>query len=80
MAKAYRRFSIKFKLEGAEAYLAGEGSFEGLATKADVDHLLVPYSRTKCHAGELSLDLVREEDSVETAQRRARAEAGSAHC
>jgi transposase len=51
-----------------EAYLAGEGSLKGLATKAGVDHSLVHYWLKKYHAGELSLDQLREEESVETAQ------------
>ena len=68
MAKTYRRFSIQFKLGVVEAYLAGEGSLKGLATKAGVDHSLVHYWLKKYHAGELSLDLLREEESVETAQ------------
>ena len=66
--KTYRRFSTEFKLGVVEAYLAGEGSLKGLATKAGVDHSLVHYWLKKYHAGELSLDLVREEELVETAQ------------
>jgi transposase-like protein len=65
--KAYRRFSTKFKLGVMEAYLAGEGSLKGLATKAGVDHSLVHYWLKKYHAGELTLDLQREEESVGTA-------------
>jgi transposase-like protein len=68
MAKTYRRFSTEFKLGVVEAYLAGEGSLKGLATKAGVDHSLVHYWLKKYHAGELSLDLLREEASVEDAQ------------
>ena len=68
MAQTYRRFSTEFKLGVVEAYLAGEGSLKGLATKAGVDHSLVQYWLKKYHAGELSLDLLREEESVETAQ------------
>lgn len=64
MAKTYRRFSTEFKLGVVEAYLAGEGSLKGLATKAGVDHSLVHYWLKKYHAGELSLDLLREEASV----------------
>ena len=66
--KTYRRFSTEFKLGVGEAYLAGEGSLKGLATKAGVDHSLVHYWVKKYHAGELSLDLLREEASVEDAQ------------
>ena len=66
--KTYRRFSTEFKLGVVEAYLAGEGSLKGLATKAGVDHSLVHDWLKKYHAGELSLDLLREEESVETAQ------------
>ena len=68
MATTYRRFSTEFKLGVVEAYLAGEGSLKGLATKAGVDHSLVHYWLKKYHAGELSLDLFREEASVEDAQ------------
>ena len=44
-----------------------EGSLQGLGTKADVDHSLVHYWLKTYHAGELSLDLMRVEASVETA-------------
>jgi transposase len=64
----YRRFSREFKLGVVEAYLAGEGSLKGLATKAGVDHRLVHYWLKKYHAGELSLDVLREEQLVETEQ------------
>ena len=37
------------------AYLAGEGSLKGLATKAGADHSLVRYWLKKNYAGELSL-------------------------
>ena len=67
-SKTYRRFSTEFKLGVVEAYLAGEGSLKGLATKAGVDHSLVHYWLKKYHAGELSLDLLREEQLVETEQ------------
>lgn len=66
--KTYGRFSTEFKLGVVEAYLAGEGSLKGLATNAGVDHSLVTYWLTKYHTGELSLDIQREEESVETAQ------------
>ena len=66
--KTYRRFSTEFKLGVVEAYLAGEGSLKGLATKAGVDHSLVHYWLKKYHAGELTLDAQREEDLIETAQ------------
>ena len=49
-----------------EAYLAGEGGLKGLATKAGVDHSLVHYWLKQYHAGELSLDLLREEESEPT--------------
>jgi transposase len=67
--KTYRRFSTEFEFEMAEAYPAGGSSLKGLATKACVDHSLVHYWLKKYHAGELSLDIQREEESVETAQR-----------
>ena len=66
--KTYRRVSSEFKLGVVEAYLAGEGSLKGLATTAGVDQSLVHYWLKKYHAGELSLDVLREEESVETAQ------------
>jgi len=37
-SRTCRRFSTEFKLGVVEAYLAGEGSLKGLATKAGVDH------------------------------------------
>lgn len=67
-SKTYRRFSTEFKLGVVEAYLAGEGSIKSLATKAGVDHSLVHYWLKKYHIGELSLDLHREEEMLETAQ------------
>lgn len=67
-SKTYRRFITEFKLGVVEAYLAGEGSIKGLATKAGVDRSLVHYWLKKYHAGELSLDLHREEQLVETDQ------------
>ena len=68
MSKTYRRCSTEFKLGVVEAYLAGEGSIKGLTTKAGVDHSLVHYWLKKYRAGELSLDLHREEQLVETEQ------------
>ena len=53
--KTYRRFSTEFELGVVEAYLAGEGSLKGLATKAGADHSLVRYWLKKNYAGELSL-------------------------
>ena len=67
-SKSYRRFSTEFKLGVVEAYLAGEGSLKGLVAKAEVDQSLVHYWLKKYHAGELSLDLQREEQLVETDQ------------
>ncbi len=66
--KTYRRFSTEFKLGVVEAYLAGEGSLKGLATRAGVDHSLLHYWIGKHRAGELSLDLAREEQLVESEQ------------
>lgn len=67
MRKTYRRFSSAFKLQLVEAYLAGDGSLKGLAKEAGIDHSLLHYWLRKYHAGELSLDLVREESMAETA-------------
>jgi transposase-like protein len=68
MRKTYRRFSTEFKLRLVEAYLAGEGSIKGLATRAGIDHSLLHYWIGKYRAGELSLDLRREEELVEAEQ------------
>ena len=68
MRKTYRRFSTEFKLHLVEAYLAGEGSIKGLATRAGIDHSLLHYWLGKYRAGELSLDLRREEELVEAEQ------------
>ncbi len=67
---AARRTTVQHRVQTGviEAYLAGEGSLKGLATKAGIDHSLVHYWLKKYHAGELTLDLQREEESVETAQ------------
>ena len=65
-SKTYRRFSTEFTLGVVEAYLTGEGSLKALATKAGVDHSLVHSWLKKYHAGELSLDLHREKQLVET--------------
>ena len=61
-------FTAEFKLGVVEADLAGEGSLRGKANKAGVDRSLVHYWLKTNHAGELPLDLQREEASVETAQ------------
>jgi transposase InsO family protein len=50
-----------------EACIAGEISHKGLVTKARVDHSLVHYWLKKYHAGVLSLELLREGESVESA-------------
>ena len=68
MAKTYRRVSTEFTFGVVEADLVGEGSLKGLATKAGADHSLVHYWLKEYHAGELSLNLQREEEAVETAQ------------
>lgn len=65
MAKAYRRFSAEFKLRLVESYLAGDGSLKGLATQAGIDHSLLHYWVKRYHAGELTLDIVREEAITE---------------
>ncbi len=69
MTKTYRRFSTEFKLQLVEAYLAGEGSLRGLATHAGLDHSLLHYWVAKYRAGELSLDVAREETLVESEQK-----------
>jgi transposase-like protein len=61
VAKAYRRFSAEFKLRLVESYLAGDGSLKGLATQAGIDHSLLHHWVKRYHAGELTLDIVREE-------------------
>ena len=68
MGKTYRRFSTEFKLRLVEAYLAGQGSMKRLATEAGIDHSLRHYWIAKYRAGELSLDLRREEELVEADQ------------
>jgi transposase-like protein len=69
MGKSYRRFSTEFKLQLVEAYLAGEGSIKGLANRAGIDHSLLHYWLNKYRAGELSLDVAREESLVESEQK-----------
>ncbi len=69
MAKTYRRFSSEFKLQLVEAYLAGAGSMKGIATGAGIEHSLLHYWIAKYRAGELSLDVVREETLVESEQK-----------
>ena len=66
MPKTYRRFSTEFKLGLIDAYLAGAGSLKGLATQAGIDHSLLHYWLKKYEAGELSVDLQREEQLLET--------------
>lgn len=66
--KTYRRFSTDLKLGVVDAYLASEGSINVVATKAGIDHSMLHCWLKKYHAGELSLDLRREEELVETAQ------------
>jgi transposase len=68
MAKTYRRFSSEFKLPLVEAYLAGAGSMKGIATGAGIEHSLLHYWIGKYRAGELSLDIVREETLIESEQ------------
>ncbi|MBK6488512.1 MAG: transposase [Gemmatimonadetes bacterium] len=69
MHKTYRRFSTEFKLQLVEAYLAGEGSIKGLANRAGLDHSLLHYWIGKYRAGELSLDVAREETMLEAEQK-----------
>jgi transposase-like protein len=72
MGKTYRRFSTEFKLQLVEAYLAGAGSIKGIATGAGIDHSLLHYLHywiRKYRAGELSLDVVREETLIESEQK-----------
>jgi hypothetical protein len=47
---------------------AGEGRLNGHPTKAGVDHSLVDDWLKRYHVGERSLDLLREEASIETAR------------
>jgi transposase len=65
VAKAYRRFSAEFKLRLGESYLAGNGSLKGLAFQAGIEHSLLHYWVKRYHAGELTLDIVREEAITE---------------
>lgn len=69
MAKSYRRFSTEFKLRLVESYLAGDGSIKGLATQAGIDHSLLHYWINKYRAGELTLDVAREESLTEAEQK-----------
>lgn len=68
MRKTYRRFSMEFKLHLVEAFLAGEGSMKGLATKAGINHSLLSYWIGKHRDGTLSRELRREEELVEAEQ------------
>ncbi len=65
MAKAYQRFSAEFKLRLVESYLAEDRSLKGLATQAGIDHSLLHYWVKRYHAGELTLDIAREEAITE---------------
>ncbi len=68
MRKTYRRFSTEFKLRLVEAFLAGEGSMKGLATRAGIEHSLLYYWIGKYREGALSLVLQREEELIEAEQ------------
>ena len=52
-----------------EAYLAGAGSMKGIATGAAIEHSLLHYWIGKYRAGELSLDVLREETLIESEQK-----------
>ena len=69
MAKSCRRFSTEFELRLVDPYLAGDGSIKGLATTAGIDHSLLLYWINKYRAGELTLDLAREESLAEAEQK-----------
>jgi transposase len=67
--KRYRRYSTEFKLRLVEAYLAGEGSANGVATQYGIPRSLVLIWAEKYRKGELTLDVQREEQLLEYEQK-----------
>ncbi len=64
----HRRYSTEFKLRLVEAYLAGEGSAKGLAQQSGICHSLILIWAEKYRKGELTLDVQREEQLLESEQ------------
>jgi transposase len=54
--RRHRRYSVEFKLQLVQAYLAGEGSLKGIAARHDLNHSLLVYWLKKYHQGELTAD------------------------
>ena len=75
----YRRYSTEFKLRLVEAYLAGEGSANGVAKQYGIPRSLVLIWAEKYRQGELTLDVQREEQLLEYEQKVAALEAHDRH-
>ncbi len=67
--RRHRRYSTEFKLRLGEAYLAGEGRAKGLATEHGICHSLLRIWAEKDRKGELTVDVQREEQVLEYAQK-----------
>ncbi len=67
--RRHRRYSTEFKLRLVEAYLAGEGSANGLARQHGVCRSLLMIWVEKYRKGELTLDVQREEQIQEYEQK-----------
>lgn len=63
--RRHRRYSTEFKLRLVEAYLAGEGSANGVAKQHGVPRGLLLIWADKYRKGELTLDVQREEELQE---------------
>ncbi len=59
MAKAYFRFRSVFKERLVESKPTGDGSIEGLAIQAGIDHSPLHHLVTRYHAGDWTLDIAR---------------------
>jgi transposase-like protein len=67
--RRHRRYSTEFKLRLVEAYLAGEGSANGMARQYGIPRSLVLIWAEKYRKGELTLDVQREEQLLESEQK-----------
>jgi transposase len=67
--RRHRRYSTEFKLCLVEAYLAGEGSANGVAKQYGIPRSLVLIWAEKYRKGELTLDVQREEQLLESEQK-----------
>jgi transposase-like protein len=65
--RRHRRYNTAFKLKLVEAYLAGDGSAQGLAHEHAICHSLLLLWAEQYRKGELTLDVQREEQLQEAA-------------